>query len=147
MSPLYLLDSQLFHSSLLPSIKLKYLRGVIKVPLPFEDFWYLFGINILHDAVAHLHTEPLSFAGELSKQYNSFYDPDNGFLWTGCVTLVISVKRGAAPYAGTCNATCESVANVGGMLLLCNYWLYRHMLMHRLWQYVADERAGGKKKK
>lgn len=73
MRPLYLLDSQLFHLSLLPSIKLKYLRGVIKVALLFEDFWYLFGINSVHDAVAHKHTEPLSFAWKLSVQYNTFF--------------------------------------------------------------------------
>lgn len=61
--------------SLLPSIKFKYLRGVIKVPLPFEEFWYVFGINSSHDAVAYVHIEPRSFAGELSVQYNTLLQP------------------------------------------------------------------------
>lgn len=38
MRPLHLLNSQLFHLSVLPAITPKYLRGVIKVVLLFEDF-------------------------------------------------------------------------------------------------------------
>lgn len=58
----------------------------------------------MHDAVAHVHTEPLNFTGKFSVQYNIHFITlimDFCELEVG-VILVISIKRRAVPYAGTC---------------------------------------------
>lgn len=81
MRPLCLPDRQVVHFSLLSTIKIKYLGGIIERTLHFEDFCYLFDINFVRDAVDHALLEPLSFTGILLVQYNtSFTAPIKDFL-------------------------------------------------------------------
>lgn len=77
----------------------------------------------MNDAVASMHTEPLSIAWKLSVQYNTpfmtqimdLYECEVG------VILSISVMRGTTPYAATC--LCKCVSEMLGKLLYVHHVL------------------------